>query len=328
MKKIFIVNSRSNDDSLKEFNRAFHSFDQTHLEECEIRYTEHGGHATEIAQEAVSCAKFDDGVSDALVIACGGDGTVHEVVNVLSGTNVPMAVIPMGTGNDFARSIMSDNHRNSCEYCLSEIINDDFVVKGIDLIKVESFDAEGNLIKDSSAWCNNVCSIGLDTKVQFAAKNKVLAHPRSAFVRKTAYITSAVSSLFGNRSSEFKYEAIRGDGKPFESKASRYTLISICNGGFYGNGFNPAPDANVSDGLMNICAVDDVSLIKAIRLILKYKAGKHYGLANFDVFTTSRLTVTATGDEDLMGNYDGEDFSGRKCEFTCERDALKLAFYK
>lgn len=327
MKKIFIVNSRSNDVSLEEFNRAFHSFDQTHLEECEIRYTEYGGHATEIAKETVAGAKFDCDASDTLVVACGGDGTVHEVVNVLAGTNVPMALIPMGTGNDFARSIMSDNHRKSCEYCLSELINDDYVIKGIDLIKVESFDEEGKLIEESSAWCNNVASIGLDTKVQFAAKNKVLAHPRSAWVRKTAYITSAVGALFGNRSSEFKYEAVRGDGKPFESQADRYTLISICNGGFYGNGFNPAPDANVSDGLMNVCAVDDVSLPKAIRLILKYKAGKHYGLKNFDIFTTSGLTVTASGKEDLMGNYDGEDFSGRKCVFACERDALKLAFY-
>ncbi|MCR4688750.1 MAG: hypothetical protein K5745_04260 [Saccharofermentans sp.] len=328
MRKVFIINARSNLKSLALFNKGLGAFDKSHLEDCEFKYTAHAGHASEIALDAVKTAGFDGGICDTLVVACGGDGTVHEVANVLAETGVPMAVIPMGTGNDFARSIMDEQHRQSSEYCVSEILTGDIEIRGTDLIKVESFDGEGKLIEDSSAWCNNVASIGLDTDVQFAAKNKVLKHPESNFVRKTAYITSALGALFGNRASDFAYRAIRGDGKDFDSEKKRYTLISICNGGFYGNGFNPAPDANVSDGLINVCAVDDVSLLKAIDLIIKYKDGKHYGNKNFDIFTTTAVTVTATGGKDLRGNYDGEDFTGRKCEFTVVKDALKLAFYK
>ena len=328
MRKVFIINIRSNSRTMAMFKNAIGAFDPSHLSDCEFVYTEYAGHASDIARNTVSKAKIEDGICDTLVIACGGDGTIHEVANCLAGTGVPMAVIPMGTGNDFARSIMDEHHRKSAEYCVSEIINNDYEIRGTDLIKVESFDGNGNLIKESSAWCNNVASIGLDTEVQFAAKNKVLRKPDSNWVRKTAYITSALSALFGNRSTEFKYKAIRGDGKAFESSSPRYTLISICNGGFYGSGFNPAPDANVSDGLMNVCAVNDVNLLKAIYLIVKYKNGKHYGMKDFDIFTTTEVTVTATGDKELRGNYDGEDFSGRECRFTLVKDGLKLAFYK
>ena len=323
MRKAFIVNSRSASSDLEKFKAAVAGFSEHHKSECEFYYTDHAGHATELAKSISAGAK-----EDVLVVACGGDGTVHEIANVLAGTGVPMAVVPMGTGNDFARSIMSEQHRNSCEYCVSELIKDDYDIKPIDLIKVESFDAEGKLIPDSSAWCNNVASIGLDTEVQLRAKTKVLKHPKSALVRKTAYATSAVGALFGNRGFDFKYHASRGDGKPMESEQSRYTLISICNGSYYGSGFCPAPGAVVDDGLLDICAVDDVGLGRAIFLISKYAKGKHVGLMNIDTFQVTSIVVEAAGEKDLNGNYDGEDFSGRKVEFTCVPGALNLAFYK
>ena len=321
MNKLFIVNSRADTKALARFKVAYADCLSGRENEARVVYTEFAGHASEVASKAAT-------EDDLLVIACGGDGTVHEIANVLAGTNVPMAVVPMGTGNDFARSIMSEHHRNSCEYCVSELIKDDYEIKATDLIKVETYDADGNLIPESSAWCNNVASIGLDTEVQLRAKTKVLKHPKSALVRKTAYATSAVGALFGNRGFDFKFYASRGDGRPSESEQSRYTLISICNGSYYGSGFCPAPGASVNDGLLDVCAVDDVGLGRAIFLISKYAKGKHVGLMNIDTFQVTSITVEATGDRPLNGNYDGEDFSGRKVVFTCEPGALNLAFYK
>ena len=176
-RKVFIVNSRADSRGMETFKAATEAFAEP-LKNCEIRYTEYAGHASDIAREILS---QDDG--DTLVIACGGDGTVHEVANVLAGSSLPMAIIPLGTGNDFARSVMDEHHRGDCEYCVSEITKNDYIVRAIDLIKVESFDAQGNLIPESSAWCNNVASIGLDTEVQLRAKSRVLRHPKSAFIR-------------------------------------------------------------------------------------------------------------------------------------------------
>ncbi len=320
MKKLFIVNSRADSKALARFKSAYSRCSEEHEGESSVVYTEFAGHASEVAKKAAT-------EDDLLVIACGGDGTIHEVTNSLAESKTPMAVIPLGTGNDFTRSIMDENHRSNCEICVSEIFNDSFKIKNTDLIKVTSFDADGNRIDASSAWCNNVASIGLDTEVQLRAKGKVLAHPNSSFIRSTAYLSSALECIFGNRKFDFKYKALRGDGKPSESVKSSFTLLAVCNASYYGDGFCPAPHALIDDGLINCCAIDAVNLPKSLFLLLKYKNGKHEGYKEADTFVTTKLTVEATGTRDLNGNYDGEDFSGHKVVFECYPGAIRLALY-
>lgn len=320
MRKLFIVNSRADSKALARFKTAYSQYSGEHEGESEVIYTEFAGHASEVAAKAAT-------QDDLLVIACGGDGTIHEVANALAESKTPMAVIPLGTGNDFTRSIMDENHRSNCEICVKEIFEDSFKVKNSDLVKVTSYDVNGNKIDASSAWCLNVASIGLDTEVQLRAKGKVLAHPNSGLVRSTAYLTSALECIFGNRKFDFRYKALRGDGKPAESVDTCFTLLAVCNASYYGDGFCPAPHALIDDGLINCCAIDAVNLPKALFLLTKYKNGKHEGYKEVDTFVTTTLTVEATGSRDLNGNYDGEDFSGHKVSFECYPGAIKLALY-
>lgn len=320
MKKLFIVNSRADSQTLARFKAAYSQYSGEHEGESEIVYTEFAGHASEVASKAAK----EDGL---LVVACGGDGTIHEVANSLAESKTPMAVIPLGTGNDFTRSVMDENHRSNSDVCVKAIFEDGFKVKDSDLIKVTSYDVNGNKIDSSSAWCLNVASIGLDTEVQLRAKGKVLANPNSRLIRKTAYITSALSCLFGNRKFDFKYKALRGDGKPAESEKSSFTLLAVCNASYYGNGFCPAPHAKIDDGLINCCAIDSVGLFRSLFLLTKYKDGKHEDYKEADVFVTTTITVEATGSRDLNGNYDGEDFSGHKVSFECYPGAIRLALY-
>lgn len=320
MRKLFIVNSRADSKALERFKSQYAKSSEVCQGQSEVVYTEFAGHAGETARKAA-------GNSDLLVIACGGDGTIHEVANSLAESGTPMAVIPLGTGNDFTRTVLDENHRSNCEICIKEIFSDSFKFKNIDLIKVTSYDNDGNKINASSAWCLNVASIGLDTEVQLRAKGKVLARPNSGLVRSTAYITSALECIFDNRKFKFKYKALRGDGKPAESVNSEYTLLAVCNASYYGDGFCPAPTAKIDDGLINCCAIDAVSLPRALYLLTKYKSGKHESFKEADVFVTTKLTVEATGSVDLNGNYDGEDFSGHKVVFECYPAALSLAHY-
>lgn len=320
MKKLFIVNSRAESKALARFKSAYFDYSAGKETDTRVVYTEFAGHAAEVAAKAAT-------EEDLLVIACGGDGTIHEVANALAESSTPLAVIPLGTGNDFTRSVMDENHRSNCEVCIGDVFRNNFKVKDIDLIKVTSYDRNERKIDANSAWCINVASIGLDTEVQLRAKGKVLAHPNSSLIRSTAYSTSALGCLFGNRHFDFKFNAKRADGKPDDSPKSKYTLISVCNASYYGDGFCPAPKAVIDDGLMNCCAVDAVNLFKSLFLILKYKKGTHDGYKEIDNFVTTFLTVTATGARDLNGNYDGEDFSGHKVTFECVPGALKLAIF-
>jgi len=320
MRKLFIVNSRADAKALARFKAAYSQYSEEHQGDSQIICTEFAGHASEAAGKAAT----EEGL---LVIACGGDGTIHEVANALAESKTPMAVIPLGTGNDFTRSVMNEEHRNNCELCVKDIFEENYRIKDMDLIRVTSFDRGGNKIDSSSAWCLNVASIGLDTEVQLRAKGKVLAHPDSGFVRSTAYITSALSCIFGNRKFNFKYTALRGDGKPNESVKSVFTMIAVCNASYYGDGFCPAPNAKIDDGLINCCSIESVNLFRSLYLLTKYKKGKHEGYKEADVFVTTKLTVEATGSRDLNGNYDGEDFSGHKVDFECHPGALRLASY-
>lgn len=320
MKKLFIVNSRAEPKVLARFKSAVSEYSAKYPEETEIIYTEFAGHSSEAAKRAA-------GEQDLMVVACGGDGTMHEVANSLAQTDTPMALIPLGTGNDFTRSIMDENHRRNCEVCLKDIYSDKYAIKNSDLIRVISYDRFGNKIEANSAWCLNVASIGFDTEVQLRAKGKVLAHPNSSFVRNTAYITSAFGCLFGNRHFDFKFNALRADGKPNESVKTRHTLIAVCNASYYGDGFCPAPQAKIDDGLLNCCAIDAVGLPRSLYLITKYKNGKHDGYKEIDNFVTTVVTVEATGSRDLNGNYDGEDFSGHRVTFECVPGSIKLAIY-
>ena len=320
MKKLFIVNGRAEPRALARFEEAYSRYSSEHPGETEVVFTRFAGHAREAAMKA-SLQK------DILVIACGGDGTVHEVACSLAESEVPMAVIPLGTGNDFTRSVMNDEHRNDCTLCLKDIFEDRYSVKNIDLIKVTSYDRKGSKIEANSAWCINVASIGLDTEVQLRAKGKVLAHPDSGIVRKTAYLNSAVECIFGNRKFQFKYVVHRADGKPKESTKKEFTLIAGCNASYYGSGFCPAPDARIDDGLINCCAIDAVNIPRALLLLKKYQKGKHKGCKEMDIFETTELTVEATGSRDLNGNYDGEDFSGHRITFECCPGSLRLALY-
>ena len=320
MKKLFIVNSRADSIALDRFKKEYSKCSEEFPGDSRVVYTEFAGHASEAASKAV-------GEDDLLVIACGGDGTIHEVANALAESNTPMAVIPLGTGNDFTRSVMDENHRSNPEVCLKDIFSGSFSIKDTDLIKVNSYDKGGNKIESSSAWCLNVASIGLDTEVQLRAKGKVLAHPNSRLVRSTAYLTSAIGCIFGNRKFHFKFSANRADGKPNESVKSCFTLLAVCNASYYGDGFCPAPHAVIDDGLINCCAIDAVNLPRSLFLLTKYKDGKHESYKEVDTFVTTKLTVEATGARDLNGNYDGEDFSGHKVTFECFPGAIRLAVY-
>ena len=207
MKKLFIVNSRADSIALDRFKKEYSKYSEEFPGDSRVIYTEFAGHASEAASKAA-------GEDDLLVVACGGDGTIHEVANALAESKTPMAVIPLGTGNDFTRSVMDENHRSNPEVCLKDIFSGSFSIKDTDLIKVNSYDKGGNKIESSSAWCLNVASIGLDTEVQLRAKGKVLAHPNSRLVRSTAYLTSAIGCIFGNR--KFHFMHFRQQKIPFQ----------------------------------------------------------------------------------------------------------------
>lgn len=184
--------------------------------------------------------------------ACGGDGTLYEVVNgAYKYPNVEVASIPLGSGNDFAR-ILGDREK---------LINLDAQVNG----KTRRFD----LIQAGGRVAINQCSMGLDAEV--CAK-------QAAFKKmpgvggEFAYTLALFYCLF-RRVNSSRFKVILDDEKVIEGTM----LFSLCaNARWYGGGYKGAPKAIPDDGLLDFIIVEKTcNTLKLAGLVGKYKRGEH-----------------------------------------------------
>ena len=182
--------------------------------------------------------------------ACGGDGTLYEVINGAVGyPTAEVAVVPSGTGNDFIKAFSSP-----------EFFSD---IKRQLLGKPERLD----LIRYNNKYCINVLNIGFDCDVV----QKVSEIKRSALVpSKLAYLFSVANVFTKTFGKSFK--VLIDDRELIEHE---FMLLALANANYYGDGFKVAPDALLDDGYMNLCLVDKVSRAEFIKLVAKYKVGHH-----------------------------------------------------
>ena len=323
MRYILVINSRSNSKMIGALDDAINSLSRIDPDlktRIEMRFTEYPGHAADIAIELNE--KFGNKVC---VVACGGDGTAHEIANALAFRNTPLVCIPFGTGNDFVKTIMPKWKKWDLLHYLMNL--DRLEYKPIDLIKIDCYDIIGRHLRNRSKYLINVASIGLDTEVQANAK-AIVAAKDTAHNRRTAYLRSAVSSIFGKRGHNFTYEIELENGDVVKSDKDCYTLLSICNAKYYGDGFKSAPDADITDNIADVCVIEDVSLLRAMYLIILYRFGHHPGHKGVHMYrATSGIITSNDPSYQLGGNYDGEDFFGNRIRFEVYPDALPLGFF-
>ena len=184
-----------------------------------VDFTEHAAHATELCQKAI------DNHSKA-VIAVGGDGTINEVAKALIGTEVALGVIPMGSGNGFARHM--------------EIpLKTELAIECINRFKSQWIDTG---IVNGEAFVSTV-GMGFDALVgrRFAdfGKRGLLS-----------YMQVSTQEFFSFKSEDYQ---LLIDGKEVKIKAF---LINVANIGQYGNNAWIAPTASVTDGLLNVCILE------------------------------------------------------------------------
>jgi diacylglycerol kinase (ATP) len=206
----------------------------------EILETTCPGDATELALEAVR-----GGAN--IVVAAGGDGTIGEVVNALVGTEVALGVIPMGTGNDFARSLGIGTDVDKAIYNLLEGVP----------IAIDVGRTQGR-------YFVNVAGCGFDSAVAQRVNHGF------RWLRGTStYVAAVLQTLLTYRASKIRLTL---DNEVIETSAM---LCSIANARYYGGGMRIAPDAMLTDGLYDICLVKDVGKFEFLRTFHKVFKGKH-----------------------------------------------------
>lgn len=300
MRKIlFIINSKA---GKTEFDIKKEDIEETfrkagRLSEIEVVNTRYKNH-TKYLIDAFDTLKYDEKI----VIICGGDGSLNELVNVAYGKDMTLGLIPTGTGNDFAKNFDYES------FTLNSLLN--FKTKKIDLIKVNDF------------YSINVTSLGFDTQVLKRAYDYLDKNPN---LGKKAYGLAVLKSLnkINCENLELKLELV--DGSNFEIKGD-YLISAICNGGFYGSGFNPAPEAKIDDGVLNLLLADKIPFIRFIPLIKKYKEGRHKESKYINEILVKSGTIRSKNK--FIANADGEIFETDEIKFQVLPKALNWVVFE
>lgn len=298
MKKLFVLSRKAGNGDREALRKEILRVYEEHgrLSEIEVVLTEDEFHGRQAAKEFVAMPSEEEKV----VICAGGDGSLGEIASVLCHTDTALALIPSGTGNDFARNFDYSKFR----------IEDTFDPK------IERIDA----IRVNDRIGINVLSFGFDATVLINIYKILKRHP---WVGKHAFSLGVLRSLFQLEAHRMKIEVRSTDGG-VKTASGEYTLVAICNGGYYGSGFHPAPNAEIDDGKLELLTVEKLTLFRLLRLIGKYKKGTHLGKPGIELSSVRSGTITA--DREIYANIDGELFQSRSFEFEVMEGVLLWAY--
>lgn len=225
------------------------------------------------AQKTVQHFIKDDH-SDLVIL--GGDGTINEAVNGIGDKDIPISIIPTGTGNDFCK--MLD---------LGKKLKDKFETA-----------AHANPKSVDAGLCNdrifmNGVGIGFDGEIVVEMMNN-----STMLTGQAAYYYHVVRILSTYKEKEFNYQI---DGEPFYKKL---ILLTIANGTTFGGGFKLTPDAKIDDGFLNVCQIERLSPAKRYLNVLRLQNGTHNALKAVTFYESKEVKI----DESpiLNAHIDGE----------------------
>ena len=296
MKHLFIINPAAGSRNQTEDYR------KKIAESCEARGLDYSirvsgapGRCCKIAREAAQTGE------EYRIYACGGDGTLNEVVNGVAGyDNVAITVFSGGSGNDFARMFSDPDAFRDLERLL------------------DAEEIAFDLIKCNDDYSLNICSVGLDARVGHDVANYKRLPLLSGF---RAY---AVSTLVNVIKGIHEHYVIEVDGQRLDG---RFTLVCACNGKYYGGGFCPVPNADPTDDKLEVLLVKDVSRLKVAQVVGAYKEGKY---AKFPKLirhiSTDKITIYC--DKETGINLDGEKRMGTQIEFRIADEKLRFFYPK
>lgn len=274
MTHLFIINPAAGSrNRTKQYTQAIEAACDGKGIDYRIQVSSAPGECTRIAREAAMTGE------EYRIYACGGDGTLNEVAAGAAGyDNVAVTVFSGGSGNDFVK-IFSEP---KAFFDLERLLDAEEVC--FDLIRCN---------EDISL---NICSVGLDARIG----TDVARYKRIPLL--SGFRAYAVSTLVNVCRGVAEHYVVEVDGEVFDGKQ---TLICACNGRYYGGGFNPVPEADPTDGMMDVLVITKVSRLKVAQVIGKFKAGRYQELHKLvRHFRTDKLTIRC--DKPSAINLDGE----------------------
>lgn len=273
-----------------------------------VARTEARGHAIELAKQGVS-----DGHK--LIIAVGGDGTFHEVVNGVMDAgkkDVRVGLIAQGTGGDFRKTLGIDHRLDRYLEVLKA-----GRTREIDVGRVTYRDSDGI---EKKRWFVNILSAGMGGLV-----DRYVADAPSYLSGKAAYFGASVRALA--RCAEGRLRAsITNDGTTHQRMLRTY-MIAICNGRFFGGGMKVAPMASLDDGKFEIVSIGAASKLSFAIHAQKIYDGSHLRAPGVEHFQATAIDLdleNADIRDRFLNDVDGEPLGGLPIKVEMFARALTL----
>lgn len=294
MTHLFIINpaagSRNRTDTYSE---VIHRLCREQGLTYEVRVSTAPGECKRIAKEAAETGE------ELRIYACGGDGTLNEVVQGAAGhDNVAVTVFSGGSGNDFAKLFDEPEAFFSLERLL------------------DAQEVTFDLIRCNEDLALNICSVGLDARIGTDVSHYKRLPLLSGF---RAYAASTVVNVVKGIAEHYIVEL---DGQRMDAKQ---TMICVCNGRYYGGGFNPVPEADPTDGKLDILLVKEVTRLQVPAVIGKYKSGRYKELPELvKHYRTDSIKIIC--DKPTPINLDGELRMAQVVDMSIAEEKLRF-FY-
>lgn len=240
------------------------------------------------------------------VIAIGGDGTNHALVNAIqslaktdpSAPPMIFGQLPIGTGRDFSRT-------------LNIPIDPEAAVKWITQANPKSLDLGHLTYDDASRYFLNIASAGIGGEVDRRVNARAKRRP---WTFKLATVQALLSY------SPKKIKVMLDGAAWYEGKA---WAVVVANGRMFGHGMKIAPHAEIDDGLFDVVLIEDTPRLSAILALNSVYSGKH--LLRDDVHYKQAKVVTVECQANAIGlDIDGEHAAGNHLNFSVEPGALKM----
>lgn len=287
MQHIFIINPKAGkSDATKHISKIVHQL----FMDKEIEGTYRIERTLSSQDTSGIARKYAQSKEQVTLYACGGDGTLNDVLNGCMGyDNVILAHLPIGTGNDFIKYFGQDAKNDFMN--LKELMN--------------AHPVEVDVMKVNERYSINIVNIGLDAMVAFNA-GKFKRIPM--ITGKGAYQLSLAYSFFASTKHDMR---ILVDGK--EEKESCFSFVVCANAKYYGGSYCAAPFASIQDGYMDVILIPKISRLKILQLMNIYQKGEHLDGTHDDVvhyrkakkveiYSKNRLEVCLEGENAEMLN--------------------------
>lgn len=251
-------------------------------------YTKRQGHAYELASEFVKGQKAD------AIIAVGGDGTINEVASALYNTDIPLGIIPEGSGNGLA-------------LYLGIPLNEKAAIRRLNKFDIMRIDS--GVINDVPFF--NMAGLGFDASVSDRFAHESIRGP-------LGYMKAVLTEISSYKAK--KYE-LTIDDKKYEREAF---MISVANSPQYGNNAYIAPNASVTDGVLDVCIIHKFP-IYTLPLMIYHLFAKTADQSEYvEIIPGKRITIKRDSNDPVHVDGEPKEKMGTEIRITVNPSGLSV----